>query len=599
MKLSNIRLPLTLLLGVMPFLCGHATAEISRPTVTIKIDGQGDVWSMSGSRNCLLEGNETSQEEGNEPSQECEINKTAGTGDIYLAQARTGWRLNSWECPNNTPGEPWCEVPKGGEDVTIIATFEEENQNPINRAPPSDCAWTGPYVKQHDQHNVAYPDTGAAYWAFSYVIPEDAERIVLEGEFPHSRYMSFHSYQGTTPYDHITDFQIKPSDGSSNPFSSMFETNPASTFYQIHIEPGEHPDDPSSDQYRLTLYDGKDKGDRATIIYRNYVPDAVRDWTGDVGLPRVRLVLNNSQDVVGPDVCDANALDTGTQPLSSAPISPGLYENMQGQNHARSDPRFSKQFTFKYTLACDFDIYPRDWTDTGWECPNDEGDLNDDQHPEPDVGAYANKDNEYLYAFLNLDRNHNGQAESAGVIIRGTLPTTPTTMNRAKGNTDDESEPTEKTLFATDLRYWSICQTAYHSQKVEACLHDEDLALDQRQGDLNPQYEDRDFVIVSSKRPRVRAWADECNFDYLPWPENGDDFRKLQGGNDEYASYLLVRNMLPSDDFEHAIQDVKTPGTEADVLGKFLPEAKYFNRNALIDPTNGTPNCDIDSFFEN
>ena len=207
MKLSNIRLPLTLLLGVMPFLCGHATAEFPPPTVTIEIHGQGDVWSMSGSRNCLLEGNETSQE--------CEINETAGTGDIFLAQARTGWRLDSWECPNNTPGEPWCEVPGGTGDITIIATFEPEDAGDLD--PPSDCAWTGPYVKQHDRHNVAYPDTGAAYWAFSYVMPEDAKRIVLEGEFPHSRYMSFHSYQGTTPYDHITDFQIQPSDGSSNP----------------------------------------------------------------------------------------------------------------------------------------------------------------------------------------------------------------------------------------------------------------------------------------------------------------------------------------------------------------------------------------------
>jgi hypothetical protein len=152
MKLSNIRLPLTLLLGVMPFLCGHATAESPPPTVTIEIHGQGDVWSMSGSRNCLLEGNETSQE--------CEINETAGTGDIYLAQARTGWRLDSWECPNNTPGEPCCEVPGGTGDVTIIATFEPEDAGVLD--PPSDCAWTGPYVKQHDRHNVAYPDTGAA-----------------------------------------------------------------------------------------------------------------------------------------------------------------------------------------------------------------------------------------------------------------------------------------------------------------------------------------------------------------------------------------------------------------------------------------------------
>ncbi|QTN41691.1 hypothetical protein [Marinobacter salsuginis] len=60
-------------------------------------------------------------------------------------------------------------------------------------APPSDCLWVGPYVKENEGFNFAYPDSGAIYWSAAYTLPEDGAYITLEADFPYSRYMSFNS----------------------------------------------------------------------------------------------------------------------------------------------------------------------------------------------------------------------------------------------------------------------------------------------------------------------------------------------------------------------------------------------------------------------
>ena len=41
--------------------------------------------------------------------------------------------------------------------------------------------------------NVAYPDAAVKYWGAAFTVPDGA-KLRLEGQFPHSRYMSFISY---------------------------------------------------------------------------------------------------------------------------------------------------------------------------------------------------------------------------------------------------------------------------------------------------------------------------------------------------------------------------------------------------------------------
>ena len=55
---------------------------------------------------------------------------------------------------------------------------------------PRTCFWSRGPVSADPYMNIAYPDAGVFYWSAVFTIPEGAT-LKLEGEFPHSRYMSF------------------------------------------------------------------------------------------------------------------------------------------------------------------------------------------------------------------------------------------------------------------------------------------------------------------------------------------------------------------------------------------------------------------------
>src|SRR5215210_7050744 len=66
--------------------------------------------------------------------------------------------------------------------------------------------------------NVLAVDTNAVYWGGTYAaLP--GTRIRIEGLYPHSRYMSWNVYDsGARPIDALSDHQLAPDPGSTNPF---------------------------------------------------------------------------------------------------------------------------------------------------------------------------------------------------------------------------------------------------------------------------------------------------------------------------------------------------------------------------------------------
>ena len=144
------------------------------------------------------------------------------------------------------------------------------------------------------------------------------------------------------------------------------------------------------------------------------------------------------------------------------------------------------------------------------------------------------------------------------VVIRGKIPATPKTLG------GDEYFDTSE----AQLRYWSICQNEYYSQRVEACLYDEQITI-------NP---DGKFTIVTStEADRPENASEKCGVGFLPWPENGDGF-SIEEGREDHAddALVIVRNMQPMNGFDQAIQDTQKPGDEAEVLGEYLPSIEYF-----------------------
>jgi hypothetical protein len=127
--------------------------------------------------------------------------------------------------------------------------------------------------------NVAYPDTDATYWT----MPVDTtqwKQVILQGQYPHSRFFSFTTYvaQGAA-VDAILDIKINPDAGSSNPF------RPSSSIQQQHnytVNVG----GPSAHSNQIPFGDTP----LAWIIYRIYLANSGFDRMAGVPLPTVTLV---------------------------------------------------------------------------------------------------------------------------------------------------------------------------------------------------------------------------------------------------------------------------------------------------------------------
>src|SRR5688500_644509 len=131
--------------------------------------------------------------------------------------------------------------------------------------------------------NVLAVDTNAVYWGGTYAaLP--GTRIRIEGQYPHSRYISWNVYDAAArPIDALSDVELAPDPGSSNPFLPGADRTVTQRSYTAFIEVGPRPAQPAPN----TLYTGDSRG--GTFLYRVYVPDAGRDEKGGVPLPKVTL----------------------------------------------------------------------------------------------------------------------------------------------------------------------------------------------------------------------------------------------------------------------------------------------------------------------
>ncbi len=408
-----------------------------------------------------------------------------------------------------------------------------EPDNMAFSAPPSDCLWVGPYVKENEGFNFAYPDGGAIYWSAAYTLPEEGAYITLEADFPYSRYMSFNSYRAdTTPAQVLTDRDIVPNEGSINPFVDGAVRTEPSRRYQITIKPGDA-NDPNQPGEPNTLEDATSSvGEQAVIIYRNYVPNNGTDRTGNVGLPRVTLHLADGSTLQGDEACAALSVGTERLPIPLVPAT--TYEALRANfEPARETPAFRATYGIPFLFQCDFQ----------GNCAN---------NPPRNTAFYANVDNQYLYSFLN-------QRHGDVVVIRGKIPEVPATLDG-----QDFFEQGE-------LRYWSMCQNEFYSQAVKECLFDERVTI-------NP---DGFYTIVTSlPENRPENANANCGVGYLPWPDQGDGFSIVDGKTDDPdAAFLIMRHMLPATGFEQAVQNTSVAGDEASVMGEYLPKATYMNRS--------------------
>jgi hypothetical protein len=407
----------------------------------------------------------------------------------------------------------------------------------------TNCFWTQVGASRFGiGADYAFPDSGAVYWTARITMPAGSY-VGFRGRFAHARYQSLNAYDAATnaPVDGLDDVDTAPDAGSVNPYRAGADRDATRRSYTIRMYDTPAP----AHRRRNALYAGVTGAAGQDLIYRVYVPDTFTraGLTGGAGLPAPTLHLADGTVRTGAAACAALHAQRARLPITSLPRT--AYRSLRDQPGkprtwpAAATPVFRAYYNTAFSLACGY----------RGECAGD---------PARTGGQYSNADSQYMSALVS-------RAFRAGpvLVLHGRLPTTPRTGRGVRR------------MGSGQLRYWSICQNeSIYTTIGSGCAYDSRIPLSR----------DRAYTIVTSLRTQRPADATRrCGVAWIPWPAAGDG----DGHRDD--GLLIVRNMLPSARFHHAIQDTSVPGDERSVLGPYYPVGHYTTR-AAFDRRGCRPN---------
>lgn len=469
----------------------------------------------------------------------------------------------------------------------------------------STCFWNYGAVGVEPEFNIAYPDAGATYWAAYYRRPTGS-KLELVGTYPHSRYMSFISYDPLgQPVDGIADYQIDPDPGSDNPFRPGARRNTPKNQRRYAVEviternPGFTIRDPRNDEPpRDALYTvptpgigfphrpevGSDGETYAIelLLYRNYVPDRGFDLTGNVGLPEAVLTLADGTVLTGQAACDA--MDSQSKDLKITSGDPEKTRLPDPSALLLDDARYSAlRYPDELIPGEQVAVYPppglpgaplfqvgREVADpisfpatydpsgersTEWRAQynrryllqlwtGDDAPGAEAQPARTGGGFFPNIHNNYIRTVL-----HRSFGKVA--VVRGKLPIAAPTRNH------------RPVTGSGEVRYASFCMNeSVKTTRVMDCVFDEEVPTD----------EDGFYTIVVSRaedRPTNAKQA--CGAAWVEWSPNGDGFEDPDFG------WFQIRNMIPDVDFDNAVQNTQSPGDELEAMGDYLPNVEYYD----------------------
>lgn len=424
---------------------------------------------------------------------------------------------------------------------TTVQAQDTAGAEPFSIPGPRTCFWArGPHSAD-PYINIAYPDANVFYWAAVFSVPEGAE-LRLEGEFPHSRYMSLISYdEAGRPVESVADYLIAPKDGHVNPFFVGAERNGENRSYTLNISgdpgTGTRPIGERGEPGSVDMLNTPPFGPgQQLILYRIYLPDGGTAPTGGVDLPEPVVTMADGTELTGGEACAA--LRT-RQPLAitldSVGIPAGQYRDLISQP--------GKPDTWPAKTPADWFIQLDRESLIGMYT----GDINPDAR-RSEGGFFPNLDNHYIRTIVN--RKH-GKV----FLIRGKAPTTPNTFNGDTVTGDG------------DLRYWSVCSNqSFANTRVNDCLFDEEI----------PVGPDGFYtVVVSREEDRPRNATPECGIGWLPMAEDGD------GVFDEDVTVVQFRHMLTHPDFAHSIQRVERQEDLTEIMGPYMPRTRCLMPNQV------------------
>lgn len=382
------------------------------------------------------------------------------------------------------------------------------------------CAWL--VEPTADRENILYPEITTRYLAA--LIPAvPGGYVEVTGQFPHARYMSLQTYTATLQtISNLHDTQIKPDEGSSNPYLPGANRNATDRNYTVRVLFEEKP---AENAPANTLYYLGSEGSRVgyVLVYRIYLPDIGLQPFGGVPAPTLTEVLPGGVRIPIP-TCPDPVPDTTflTKLLAAAGLSDyplpeiGLFGTVVPSWH-----KFVNVGVSEVTILTDNEILgalTAPLAELAAQLP---------------AGFGENTDNKYVYSLVS--REHGNVA-----VFRARLPTTPKTYEG------------ESRMGSGQMRFWSMCTGNIATQAYD-CLVDKDMPLDS-----SGYY----TLAISAAADRPANATSECGIVWLPAGPS------VQTG-------VIMRNMLPEDSFAHSVQKA-TPGTEQEVLAEYYPVGKYY-----------------------
>jgi hypothetical protein len=410
---------------------------------------------------------------------------------------------------------------------------------------PRSCFWARGPVSADPYINIAYPDAATFYWATTFTIPAGA-RLHLEGNFPHSRYMSFISYDAAgVPVESVADYLIRPNGGAANPFLAGADRNSLNRGYRLEIvDANPPPNQPvamtlkgqTRERLNAPRY-GPAPGQQA-VLYRIYAGDKGTDETGNAGLPAAVLTMADGKVLRGAEACQALRTRQALQ-LDPAAMAVPMDKYHELLNAARAKgPTFPATNPPTFYQQLDREALYGIYQGTP---------------PRPDArksegGFYPNLDNQYIRTIVN-------RRLGKVLVLRAKAPTTPRTFNG------------DARMGDGDLRYWSWCSNqGFANTRVNACLHDEKI----------PVGPDGYYTLVVSRAAdRPRNAIPQCGVAWLPMADDGD------GAVDDDVTVLQLRHMLGTGDFKFSVQGIKTQGSIAQDMGEYYPRGRYLSISAF------------------
>lgn len=390
--------------------------------------------------------------------------------------------------------------------------------------------------------NYVYVDSNAIYQCSSFDL-QDGDVITIKGEYPRSRSLSW-TFYGSTGGDQIIDTKIQPDPGSINPFINGNYRQAKNRSYTLNIVNADEPANPAPN----TLYNRPAEAHQFGnfLCSRIYVPDQGTEPFGDTELPAVSLT-RNGEVLTGEAM--AVAIDAKNRGFAVLPTAPGQISiasylglreaGLTGNpattpdTHPATNPPVFRAFFNTNHQKCSFftPLQPGGCGDAT---------LN------PDGVGLGNPSNRYIETYVD-------QGFGKLLVLRGKKPFTPQTW---KGNSFVSDQD-------YDLRYFSVCpQESLATWRVGDCIFDEELIAD-----------DEGFYTLVLSRPsyRPKNAIAKCGVSWASTPPAGD------GAGDISLYNIWSRFQLPSANFAEAAQNVLTAGTEAEVMGDYLPVGTYMS----------------------